>query len=425
MLYRNNLKEKSYASFNQDDFIKDHFPDRENFMDKFTISIDPEGCDDIDDAISIDNIGENYEIGIHIADVTSFLPLDHPILENIKNRVETLYLSTKKINMLPNILATKLCSLIENKVKRTFSVIITFDKDYNIINARLTRTNINVNENLSYDKFTEKYLKNDQMLNIYNIGQSIFKKKGDTRKFDSHILIEVFMILANSIVAKKLYDNSIMPLLRNHSKSIKLTDNYNTHRKLLFDRAKYISQKTETYHYGLQEQYYTHFTSPIRRYFDICVHYQLNSILYDQYTNIMPDCKFINTKKLSIQKMYDDNIKLDLAIDMYKNNLLELEAQCTIIDMKENYLLAYIEKFKIALGIKIISDKIKELYTFQIKDGEQLIMNKKKVYINFKTYSRLKIKLIPCIKNQYFSKKLQIELIEPNIKTLFIDTNIK
>ena len=101
----NNFKTIKNTKVNEIDIIKD----RLDLTDKYIISIDPENCYDIDDAIHIEEYNDYYEIGIHIADVSSYI-------DNIElNRVQTIYLPNYQIDMLPNNLVEN-CSLIKNRI---------------------------------------------------------------------------------------------------------------------------------------------------------------------------------------------------------------------------------------------------------------------------------------------------------------------
>jgi exosome complex exonuclease DIS3/RRP44 len=107
---------------------------RRDFRDRIVCSIDPPGlilrdwltvgCQDIDDALHAKLLQNgNYEIGVHIADVTHFVKPNTPMDEEAKLRGTTVYLVDKRIDMLPMMLGTDLCSLVSDKDRYAMSVI--------------------------------------------------------------------------------------------------------------------------------------------------------------------------------------------------------------------------------------------------------------------------------------------------------------
>ena len=102
------------------------------------ISIDPINCTDIDDALHIRQHDNATEIGIHIADVTSYIPIDSPLDNEIASRSTSAYLENVQINMLPSILSTNHCSLLEGNRKKCHSVIITYI-DMEIVNVKIIK----------------------------------------------------------------------------------------------------------------------------------------------------------------------------------------------------------------------------------------------------------------------------------------------
>ena len=126
-LYFNNINKKK-LSINEE--IK--LEKRLDLRDKFVLSIDPEGCKDIDDAIHINETISGYEVGIHIADVSHFIKENTELDEVLKNRLTSIYAPHKTINMLPDKLSNGLCSLLPNQDKYAFSTIFNFNKNFNI-----------------------------------------------------------------------------------------------------------------------------------------------------------------------------------------------------------------------------------------------------------------------------------------------------
>lgn len=99
-------------------------------LDRMIFTIDPPTSTDLDDALSIEKVGENFEIGIHIADVTSYM---HMIdREDIIKRTTSVYLPYKVYHMLERHLV-KMCSLDQGEDRLSFTIWVTMDLNGNVI----------------------------------------------------------------------------------------------------------------------------------------------------------------------------------------------------------------------------------------------------------------------------------------------------
>ena len=81
--------------------------------DVLVMSIDPIGCEDVDDALSVRKLENgNLEVGVHIADVTHFVPVNSLTDQEARKRATTVYLADRRYDMLPPVLSSQLCSLL-------------------------------------------------------------------------------------------------------------------------------------------------------------------------------------------------------------------------------------------------------------------------------------------------------------------------
>ncbi|KAH8741010.1 mitotic control protein dis3 [Cryptosporidium ryanae] len=344
--------------------------DRLDLRNKLVFSIDPPGCKDIDDALSIEliqkedenSVGVNwYKVGVHIADVTHFVKPNTPLDDEAARRCTTCYLVNRRIDMLPEELTTEICSLVSNKDRLAFSChweindnaevrkfyfnksiinskhSFTYLQAQNIINdihdnsevAKSLRTMLNISKILRKNRIErgaielsssevkidfEEYncAESNTGLNIKDISMYI--------TLSTNFMVEEFMLLANVTVARFVSKHfPSCSLLRKHPEpkynqlkklenmlskvginsfkygtSLELANSLNNIKnnevikknpiierliRILTTRTMnqaiyFLSCKMEegTYHYGLAEDIYTHFTSPIRRYADIIVH---------------------------------------------------------------------------------------------------------------------------------------------------------
>ena len=103
-------------------------------------SIDPPGCKDIDDALHCERLPNgNYQLGVHIADVTHFVKDDTPLDREAAKRSTSTYLVTERLDMLPSVLTTDLCSLRGNVDRYAFSVIWEVDEKGNVVDVEFTK----------------------------------------------------------------------------------------------------------------------------------------------------------------------------------------------------------------------------------------------------------------------------------------------
>ncbi|KAG0261287.1 hypothetical protein DFQ27_003074 [Actinomortierella ambigua] len=125
---------------------------REDLRNTCTFTIDPVTAKDLDDAVSCIKLDDgNYEVGVHIADVSHFIKVGSALDREAKSRATTVYLVQKAIPMLPNVLCEDLCSLRANVDRLTFSVFWKMNDQAEILDTRFTKSIIRSCTQLSYD----------------------------------------------------------------------------------------------------------------------------------------------------------------------------------------------------------------------------------------------------------------------------------
>ncbi|KAG6329453.1 hypothetical protein ID866_9636, partial [Astraeus odoratus] len=211
--------------------------DREDLRELVVCSIDPPGCQDIDDALHARRLPNgNIEAGVHIADVSHFVLVDTPMDAEAASRGTTVYLADKRVDMLPSLLGTNLCSLRAGVERLAFSVIWELTENADMVNVRFTKSVISSKAAFEY---SEAQMRLDD---------------------------------PSGALAASL-DKCIDPA----------APAFNTLVRIMATRcmtsAEYFcsgSVSRDTFrHYGLASPIYTHFTSPIRRYADVLAHRQL------------------------------------------------------------------------------------------------------------------------------------------------------
>ncbi|KAJ6573965.1 hypothetical protein DFH09DRAFT_384346 [Mycena vulgaris] len=126
---------------------------REDLRELTICSIDPPACQDIDDALHARPLPNgNIEAGVHIADVSNFVHADTPMDTEAAARGTTVYLVDKRIDMLPALLGTNLCSLRPNVERLAFSAIWEMTPEAEIVNVRFTKSVIKSKAAFTYEE---------------------------------------------------------------------------------------------------------------------------------------------------------------------------------------------------------------------------------------------------------------------------------
>ena len=334
------------------------YAEREDFRDVFTCTIDPADAKDFDDALSVRKLGAGqWEVGVHIADVSHYVTEGSVIDKEAQKRATSIYLVDRTIPMLPEHLCNFVCSLRPDEEKLAYSVIFNVDDNANVQSYRIVHTVIKSNRRFVYDEVQKILVDSNalgdgpvnpkgeyaaELCQLWKIAKQLRERRfangairfeSEEMKFrldekgkpigcyfkktvEANNLVEEFMLLANRTVAEsvgkvkkgkkaktlpyRVHDNPDPLKLENLKDFIvkfgyrmkttstkgetarslnRLMDECNGKReqKLIqmvalrsMMKAKYSVHNIG--HFGLAFDYYTHFTSPIRRYPDTMVH---------------------------------------------------------------------------------------------------------------------------------------------------------
>ena len=312
------------------------YAEREDFRNVVTFTIDPKDAKDFDDALSIRQLQPGlWEVGVHIADVSHYVKEGSSIDKEAVKRATSVYLVDRTVPMLPERLCNFICSLRPDEEKLAYSVIFNMNENAEIKNYRIRHTVIKSNRRYAYEEAqqiieTGQGDYKDEILELNKLAQILRQKRMaagsidfDKESKEANKLIEEFMLLANRTVAEhigkvpknrkpKVFPYRIHDLpdpdklddlnqfiarfgykIRTSGSKSDISKSLN--RMLNEVRGKKEENLIETVsirtmqkarysiynigHYGLGFDFYTHFTSPIRRYPDLMVHRLLTRYL--------------------------------------------------------------------------------------------------------------------------------------------------
>ena len=414
-------KQFHHASISEQEIMR-----RRDMRDVLTFTIDPDEAKDFDDALSFQILDTgNYQVGIHIADVTHYVQEQTALDDEAYQRGTSVYLVDRVIPMLPERLSNELCSLRPDEDKLCMSVIVEMDQQAKVIRHKICRTVIRSNYRLTYRQ-AQELLENSLQFTVDSLQWTVdsLQLKVDSgqlrealqvlnglakqlranrfrqgainfetpevhfrldeynepveiffhNSLDTNHLIEEFMLLANRIVATaigkvkgenvkvkadngevkkseeakpmvyRVHDNpdpekigKLSTFIKRFGLNLKVSSNSKTTHKhinaLLDDcqgmpcqtlvetltirsMAKAVYSTDNIGHYGLAFPYYTHFTSPIRRYPDMMVHRLVSRYLLQSKAKCRADkeeleqaCVHCSECELAAQMAERDSIK--------------------------------------------------------------------------------------------------------------------
>ncbi len=287
------------------------------YFDKGVISIDSSYTKDVDDAISLDQKGEDIIIGVHITDVSHFVSQDSDLDNDIRQRATSIYFPDLLIPMIPPVLSESSASLTLSEKRPAISVLVKFGPDLRIKDYELKRSIVTVEEALTYEQADQRTniagSKESKMLEValalrsqrLASGALVFKdpelsvhvnSSGDIevsvrdRENPSQILVSELMIMANSLFAHFLRERNIPAIYRSQPaplENVQLQEAYDpvaSYRcKKLLARGT-LSLNPEP-HSSLGLALYITATSPLRRYTDLLMQRQIKTALND---NVAP-----------------------------------------------------------------------------------------------------------------------------------------
>ncbi len=417
-----------------------------NAFEYHVFSIDPIGCKDIDDAFhyEYDIINNEHRIGVHISYVWEyFVEEKDKYFDIFSKRVSTFYGNKKNINMIPEEYSTNIGSFIERNHRHSLSIIYRI-KNKEIIGYEIKKCVVYVSKNYDYESVNKFLLMEKEVLSknqkiIYDINEITKKVFEDYDGKDSHKMVEYWMIQANCTMANecvKKYNKKV--LLRTHQENKKIINEKKVLDKELSKFLEYYGGENAIYsiynetmnnkHYQINKvlkddtYYYTHYTSPIRRFCDMYIH--------GLYTNTLPE--YVNEEYL--EKMVIKMNDVSKRMRKYQNmsNIIEFilntkesnyvkETYGYILELGEDMYRMYMPEYKFILKDGYRSKKYDvHLETIHDIENDKVIIKSNSndentdIYIEktYELYKKYKIRLYVFPKKPMIYERILFEIIE-------------
>jgi exoribonuclease-2 len=274
------------------------------------MTIDGQSTQDFDDALSIEKVGDQFRLGIHIVDVGHFVHKGDIIDQEALARGSSIYMPDQKISMLPASLAEGLCSLKAGEIRPAISTMVNLNPSLDIIDYEILPSLINVKHQLTYYDVNQTADQNQEVLILREIAEKFHQQRLDAgavqitvpeinvwladdrtitvnrinRESPGRMLVAELMILANWLMAKYLAENKTPAVFRSQPAPRErlykgdggtLYQNWMQRRFL----SRFVLGSKPEKHSGLGLEAYVTATSPIRRYFDLVAQRQIRAVL--------------------------------------------------------------------------------------------------------------------------------------------------
>lgn len=275
------------------------------FLHPFTI--DSEFTRDIDDALSLERLGNEYRVGVHITDVATFLNGAGEVFQEAMARAISIYLPDQRIPMIPPALSEGACSLIVGEKRRALSFLIRVDREGKVLDSRIVPSIIQVERRLSYDQVDQLLEEMDEELTVLKqVSEHLARRRMETgafflprpervirvnrdreiilykrdRESPSQKMVSEFMILANTLAALFLKGRGIPAVYRGQMEPRERIPPMERFDVLQAYRLRRVMNRVEIgtrplRHAGIGAEAYLTLTSPIRRFYDLLVEHQI------------------------------------------------------------------------------------------------------------------------------------------------------
>lgn len=356
------------------------------FLHPFTI--DSEFTRDIDDALSLERVGGEYQVGIHITDVATCLNGSGEIFQEAMSRAISIYLPDQRIPMIPPALSEGACSLIVGEKRRALSFLVRFDQGGKILDSRIVPSIIQVERRLSYEQVDQLLEEMDEELNLLKqVSEHLGRRRMEMgafflprpervirvtrdreiilykrdRESPSQKMVSEFMILANTLAALFLRERGIPAVYRGQMEPREKIPPMERFDVLQAYRLRRVMNRVEIgtrplRHAGIGAEAYLTLTSPIRRFYDLLVEHQIlgglrgtPSLSQEEVEEIITRVGPILSKVSLVEELTEQ-----YWIMRYLEKKIGSTTTAVVLDRWPNRYLIYLEEFLLEVDMPAI-----------------------------------------------------------------------
>ncbi|MBW2568360.1 MAG: RNB domain-containing ribonuclease [Deltaproteobacteria bacterium] len=274
------------------------------------ITIDGQSTTDFDDALSIEDKGDHYKLGIHISDVGHFIKKGDIVDQEALSRGSSIYMMDQKIPMMPPGLSEDLCSLKAGELRPAISIMVKISQFYEILDYEIVPSIIKVKRQLTYYDVNTVADGDKEIVILHHIAKNFreyrlsrgavqitlpeiniqMNEKGElsvtriNRESAGRMLVAETMIMANWLMARFLAKHDAPAIFRSQPEPRKRL--YKKNEGTLFQNwmqrrllSRFMLGCKPEHHSGLGLDAYVTATSPIRRYYDLATQRQIRATL--------------------------------------------------------------------------------------------------------------------------------------------------
>lgn len=415
---------------------------------KAVFSIDGDSTLDVDDAVHYEYAEGFHWVGVHIADVSSTLDsMDEAtrrtFLEQMTTNASSIYPDgVNKIDMISKDVGENQCSLVEGATRNVVSIVFQFDESYGLLDSKLIHARIINRRKMTYKQadriFTNKKLEDlPENRDLYMIRLIMDKQHthatsgqeyGDIPdECISRAMVAKLMILYNTHIAKYLYETNPLSILRVHYHSEEDTNTDSLHPDVLpiiqrmksykgYYRVASDCAPEDAVHSSLGLTYYTHATSPIRRFVDlwnqICLK---NAIPASCGFNIRDHIHSINWRSFMIKRAYEQ-MNLVSIFQAKRNEQLDKTYEGVIIGIDDDSIKIYIKKLNRSFMFRVYNKGTDYCAT----DKYIKFMRHDYHTLQLELYQKIVCRIFIKTDQYAWSNKVAIELLEPSFSDFLL-----
>lgn len=419
---------------------------------KAVFSIDGDSTLDVDDAIHYEYADGFHWVGVHIADVSSVLySMDETtrqtFLEQMATNTSSIYPEgVNKIDMISRDVGENQCSLVEGATRNVVSIVFQFDESYGLVGSKLINAQIINRRKMTYKSadriFTNKRLEDlPENRDLYMVRLIMDKQMTHTTSCQeygdipdeciSRAMVAKLMILYNTHIAKYLYEANPLSIMRVHYRReddetkedslspdilpiVQRMKSYKGYYRVAGDCAP-----AEVVHSSLGLTYYTHSTSPIRRFVDLWNQICLKNTIPVADFNIRDHIHSINWRSFMIKRAYEQ-MNLVSIFHEQKNNQLDQSYEGVIIGIDDDSIKIYIKKLNRIFRFRLYNKGMLNILDYSANDKWFEFMRYDYYTFRLELYQKIICRIF--IKtNQYeWSNKVGIELLEPSFSNFLL-----